>query len=244
MRTSPGIAATLARAWDLLRRNWIIIVPSVVIGAVSAAAATVLARSGWLSWQFFGGLNDQGPGAYWSFLAAVVAMALRLVVAVIAMAFTAGMAAAAWTRGRAVFADGTAVFRRNGLHAFFALLLLTLIGIFAAALLLPTFGLSVLAYMTFMLYAMPAVLVGNRGAVDGIVESIGIAWRSFGVTFVLVLLIVALAIAGGMLGNLLEHLPFLGALLNWILMEAMVAYATLVVVGEYLQLNAPADQAP
>ncbi len=98
--------------------------------------------------------------------------------------------------------------------------------------------------MTLMLYAMPAVLVGNRGAVDAVVESISLAWRSFGVTFVLVLLIIALAVAGGVLGDLLEHLPFLGQLLSWVLMEAVVAYATLVVVGEYLQLHRPADQAP
>jgi hypothetical protein len=59
-----------------------------------------------------------------------------------------------------------------------------------------------------------------------------------------VLLIVVLAIAGGLLGNVLEHLPFLGELLSWIVMEVVVAYATIVVVGEYLQLHAPADQAP
>jgi hypothetical protein len=243
MGASSGVGSTFARAWTLLRRNWIIIAPSIVVGACSAGAATVLAESGWLSWQFFGDLNEQGPGAYWAFVATVVAMALRLVAAVVAMAFTAGMAAAAWSRGTANLRDGAAVFRRNALQAFFALLFLTLIGLCAAALLLPTFGLSVLAYMTFMLYAMPAVLVGNRGAVDAIVESIALAWRSFGVTFFLVVLIVVLAIAGGLLGNLLAHVPFLGELLSWILMEAVVAYATLVVVGEYLQLHAPADQA-
>ncbi|HLI97123.1 MAG TPA: hypothetical protein VKT72_13725 [Candidatus Baltobacteraceae bacterium] len=244
MATNAGIGSTLARAWNLLRHNWIIIVPSIVVGACSAVVATVLARSGWLSWQFFGDMNEQGTGAYWAFVGTVVAMALRLVAAVVAMAFTAGMAAAAWSRGRAYLADGAAVFRRNALQAFFALILLTIIGVFAAALLVPSFGVSVLAYMTLMLYAMPAVLVGNRGAVDAVVESIGLAWRSFGVTFVLVLLIIALAVAGGVLGDLLEHLPFLGQLLSWVLMEAVVAYATLVVVGEYLQLHGAADQAP
>jgi hypothetical protein len=72
----------------------------------------------------------------------------------------------------------------------------------------------------------------------------GIAWRSFGVTLVVVLLIIALAIGGGKLGDLLGGLPFVGELLGWVIMEAVVAYATLVVVGEYLQLSTPADQAP
>src|SRR5579872_2797228 len=127
MATSAGIGSTLARAWNLLRRNWIIIVPSIVVGACSAAVATALARSGWLSWQFFGDMNEQGPGAYLAFVETIVAMALRLVAAVVAMAFTAGMAAAAWARGHTNLADGAAVFRRNALQAFFALVLLTII---------------------------------------------------------------------------------------------------------------------
>ncbi len=244
MRPEAGLAATLSQSLDLLRRNWVIVVPSIVVGVAGAAAATVLSQSGILSWRFFGDMNEQGPAGFWLFVGTIVAMGLRLVAAVIAIAFTAGMAAGAWTQGTAHFRDGAAAFRRNGLQAFFALILLAILGLVAAALLVPTFGVSVLAYMIFLLYAMPGVLVGNRGATDAIVESIGLAWRSFGVTFVVVLLVIALAIAGGWLGDLLARLPFLGELLGWIVMEAVVAYATLVVVGEYLQLRSPADQAP
>lgn len=233
--TAPG--ATLARAWSLLSRNWIIIVPSIVVGAVSAAVASALSAAGWLSWQFFGDLNQTGPAGYWAFLATIIAMGLRILAAVVAIAFTCGMAAAAWAHGSARFADGAAALRRNGVHAVVALVVLTVLGLVAAALFIPTFGISVLAYMIFMLYAMPGVLVGNRGAVDAIVESIALSWRSMGVTLLLVVLIVALAVAGGLLGNLLERVPFLGQLLGWVVMEAVVAYATLVVVGEYLELS-------
>lgn len=236
--------ATFARAWNVLSHNWVIVVPSLVVGAITAVVATVLSRSGWLSWQFFGDLNEGGPSGYLAFLATIAAMTLRIVAAVVAIAFTCGMAAAAWSRGQARFADGAASLRHNGVQAFAALVLLTLLGLVAAALLIPTFGLSVLAYMIFMLYAMPGVLVGNRGATEAIVESISLAWRSFGVTFLLVVLIAVLAVAGGLLGNLLAHVPFLGELLSWIVMEAVVAYATVAVVGEYIQLLSPADQAP
>jgi hypothetical protein len=238
MPTDTAPAATLARAWSVLSRNWIIVVPSIFVGAAGAALSTVLARTGWLSWQFFGDLNETGQSGYLAFLATIVAMALRIVCAVVAIAFTCGMAAAAWRRGTARFADGAEVLRRNGLHAFVALVILTLLGLVAAGLFIPTFGLSVLAYMVFMLYAMPGVLVGNRGAIEGIVDSITLAWRSFGVTFLLVILIVVLAIAGGVLGNLLSHVPFLGQLFGWIIMEIVVAYATVAVVGEYVQLRA------
>jgi hypothetical protein len=243
MQPKPGVAGTLLRAWLLLCANLNIVVPSLVVGVVSAYVATVLSQHGWLSWSFFGEMDVQGPNAFWLFFATLVAAALRIIAAVAAIAFTTGMAAAAWRHGRAHFADGAAAFRRNGLQACLALFLLALLGLLAAALLVPTFGISILLYMTFSLYAMPGVLVGNRGATEAIVESITLAWRSLGVTFVVVLLIIALAIAGGELGDLLAGLPFVGQLLGWIPMEAVVAYATLVVVGEYLQLGAPADEA-
>jgi hypothetical protein len=243
MQPKPGVAGTLLRAWLLLCANVSIVVPSIVVGIASAFIATALSEHGWLSWSYFSDMDVQGPNAFWLFFATLVATALRIVAAVAAIAFTTGMAAAAWRGGRAHFADGAAAFRRNGLQACLALVLLTLLGLLAAALLVPTFGISVLLYMTFLLYAMPGVLVGNRGATDAIVESITLAWRSFGVTFVVVLLIIALAIAGGKLGDLLAGLPLVGQLLGWIVMEAVVAYATLVVVGEYLQLGLPADEA-
>jgi hypothetical protein len=243
MQPKAGVGATLQRAWSLLCGNWIVVMPSIVLGIAGAIVATLLSRSGWLSWTFFSDLDAQGPSGFWQFVATIVAMALRILAAVAAIAFTTGMAAAAWRHGVTRLSDGAAVFARNGLQAFFALLLLMLLGIVAAALIVPTFGISVLLYMTFMLYAMPGVLVGNRGALDAIVESIGIAWRSFGVTLTVVLLIIALAIAAGWLGVLLANVPFLGSIVGWVVMEVVVAYATLVVVGEYLQLGSPADQA-
>jgi hypothetical protein len=239
-----GVGTTFARAWELLRRNWIIVVPAIVIGLAGALVSSALANAGFLSWSFFGDMNVQGPGAFWLFLETIVAIGLRMVGTVIAIGFTVGMAAAAWTTGTARFSDGAAAFRRNGVQAFFALVLLTVLGLVAAALAVPTFALSVLAYLIFMLYAMPAVLVGNRGATDAVIESISLAWRSFGITLAVVLLIIALAIAGGVLGDLLARLPFAGDALGWIVMEAVVAYAAVVVVGEYLQLRPTPNQAP
>lgn len=244
MTASMGVGATFGRAWNVLRRNWIIVVPAIVVGIAGAAAAKVLSDAGVLSWSFFGDMNAQGPGAFWLFLETIVAIGLRMVATVVAIAFTTGMAAAAWTSGTARFADGAAAFRRNGMQAFFALVLLTVLGLVAAALAVPTFAISVLAYLIFLLYAMPGVLVGNRGATDAVIESIALAWRSFAVTLAVVLLIIALAIAGGIAGNLLARLPFVGDALGWIVMEAVVAYAAVVVVGEYLQLRPIPDQAP
>jgi len=235
---------TFEHALVLLRRNVVIVVPSLVVALVSAAVASVLSSSGYLSWQFFGDLNAQGGGAFWMFFATIVAVALRILGALVAIAFTTGMAAAAWDRGAATLADGLNAFRREGLQLLAALVLLFLIGLAASALVLPTFGISVLAYMVFMIYTMPAVVVSDRSATDAIVDSVRIAASNFGATLVLVILIVVLAFIGGFLGALAGRIPFLGEAISWIVMEAVVAYATLVVVGEYNRLNTPLQTHP
>lgn len=230
-------------AWQLLVRNPIIVLPSIAVGIVSAALSNALAASGIASWAFFANLDATGAGAFWMFVGTIVAVGLRILGTLVAIAFTVGMAGAAWKNGRANLGDGLAALRRDGLQALFALVILFLIGLAAAALVVPTFGLSVLLYMIFMLYAMPGVVVGDRSAADAIVESIQLAARNFGVTFTAVLLIIVLAIAGGLAGDALGRLPLLGEIVGWIVMEAVVAYAMLVIVGEYIKLQKPVDQA-
>ena len=233
-----------SRAWLLLCRNWIIVLPSLVVGIVSAAVTSALSASGLVSWDFFGDLNAEGPGAFWMFFATIVAIGLRIFAALVSIAFTTGMAGAAWERGRTTLADGLAALRRDGIQAFLALVVLLLIGLAAAALLVPTFGLSVLAYMVFLVYTMPAVIVGDLPAAQAVVDSIRTAAKNFGVTFAVVILILLLAAAGGAVGAALGRVPLLGQAISWIVLEAVVAYATLVVVGEYVKLRPRSDQAP
>ncbi len=231
-------------AWLLLRRNPVIILPSIVIGAITAGGAYVLDASGFSSWAFFQNLDAAGSGAFWMFFDTIIAVGMRILAALIAIAFTVGMAGAAWRTGTATLADGFSALRRDGVQAFVALVILFLIGMAAAALVVPTFGLSVLLYMTFMLYTMPAVVVGDRAASDAVIESIQLAARNLGVTFAVVLLVIALAIAGGAIGDALGRVPMLGEIVGWIVMEAVVAYAMLLIVGEYCKLAPPANQAP
>ena len=232
------------RAFVLLRSNWIIVVPSLAVGIVSAVAAYALAASGALSWGFFGDMDAQGPQAFWMFAQTIVALGLRILGTLVAIAFTTGMAGAAWETGRTSLADGLDAFRRRGAQAAAALALLFVVGLGAAALVVPTFGISVLLYMVFILYTMPAVIVGGRDAIEGIVESIRTAAHNFGLTLAVVVLIVLLAAAGGLAGDAAGRIPLLGELVGWLVMEAVVAYATLVVVGEYLKLSRAQDQAP
>ncbi len=223
-------------AWLLLKRNPVIVVPSIVVAIVSAAIDRALSASGVASWDFFANLDAQGAGAFWMFFGTIVEIGMHILGALVAIAFTVGMAGAAWGSGRARLADGWAALQRDGFQALLALGVLFLIGLAAAALVVPTFGISVLLYMVFLLYTMPGVIVGDRSATEATIESIQLAARNFGVTLAVVALIVVLAIIGGIAGDALGRVPLLGTVVGWVIMEAVVAYAMLVVVGEYVRL--------
>lgn len=231
------------QAFVLLSRNIIIVVPSLIVALASAFAAYALSQSGYLSWRFFGDMNAEGPGAFWQFFGTIVAFGLRILGALVAIAFTTGMAGAAWRSGRASLRDGVSAFRRDWLQLLIALALLFVVGLVASALVVPTFGISLLVYMVFMIYTMPAVIVADRPAQDAIVDSVRIAAGNFWVTLVLVLLIVVLATLGSVVGNAAGQIPLLGEAISWIVMELVVAYATLVVVGEYLKLSGAGSKA-
>jgi hypothetical protein len=66
-------------------------------------------------------------------------------------------------------------------------------------------------------------------------------------TLVMVVAIVAIAAAMAVVGELAAVAPFVGPILSAVVLQAVVAYVTLVVVGEYVALHReeglPAEQA-
>jgi hypothetical protein len=234
MRPETERANVFAAAFALLRRNWIIVVPSLVVGAIGAAIAGVVS-----SQDAGGSFSDYsgGPGVFLAFLNLIVGATAQILAAIVAIAFTTGMAGAAWTRGTASLADGAQAFKREGVRVFFAMVLLLILGFIAAVLAEPTFFISLVAYATFMIYTMAAVIVGDRPAVQAILDSISIAARNFGTTILVVALIFGIAILASLVGRLAHGVPFVGPVLETIVLQVVVAYATLVVVGEYLKLR-------
>ena len=175
-----------------------------------------------------------------SILAAVVAVLLALVTLICEMAYVTGMAGAAWKSGEAYLRDGYQAFEGRGNQIFIAIVLLSAGG-FVAALLAPvTLLLSAAAYAVFSIYTMASVIIGNRTAFQAIAESCRLAWKNILPTVAVVALVVLVAVGGGWLGNTLGHLvPVVAGLLEALVQQIVVAYATLVIVGEYLKLRDP-----
>jgi hypothetical protein len=232
---------TFARAFVLLYRNWTIVVPGIVLGAIGfGLGLAILAIAGAPA---IGGISGNEapttlPEELMSILAAVVAVIVALVTLICEMAYVTGMAGAAWKTGEAYLRDGYQAFEGRGTQIFIAIVLLSAVG-FVAALLAPvTLLLSAAAYAIFSIYTMAAVIIGNRTAVQAIAESCRLAWKNILPTLAVVALVVLVAIAGGWVGNFLGRLvPAIAGLLEALVQQIVVAYATLVIVGEYLKLR-------
>jgi hypothetical protein len=182
-----------------------------------------------------------------SILAALVVVILALITLICEMAYVTGMAGAAWKDGTAHLRDGYEAFEGRGAQIFVAILVLSAVG-FVAALLAPfTLLLSAAAYAIFSIYTMAAVIIGKRSAFEAIAESCRLAWQNFFPTLAVVVLVVLVALAGGFLGGIVGRLlPVVAGLLAAVIQQIVVAYATLVITGEYLKLRVPpaAGQAP
>ena len=227
---------TFARAWRLLLGNWVIIIPGVVLGLVGGAVGFLIALA-------FNAVVITGNGsaevAYVT--QAIVTVVLTLVgmlIAILQMAYVTGMAGAAWKHGRTSLADGWYAFSHRSIQTTFAIVLLFVIGICAAALAPVTFQITLIAYVVFFIYTLASVIIGGREATAALAESCRLALANFMPTLGVVALIALIAVAGSWIGSLLGRVtPFGGGLVAGVLQQVIVAYASLVIAGEYLKLS-------
>lgn len=233
MTEPKPIESIFGRSWELLRTNWVIIVPGIIIGVIVGVIAWLIVPRGAID------PNAPSLGAVFARAGSGIIMGLVAIVAAIAnQAYTVGMAGAAWERGTTTLADGTRSFETDAGRIVMTALGMFLLGIVAVILAIPTLGLAFLAFYLFTLYAMPAAIVGNRPGWSSISESFTIATRRFVPTLILGVLIFLITIVFSIATAPLYIIPFLGPIVAHIVTQAVIAYAVLVVVGEYLNLRA------
>jgi hypothetical protein len=217
--TEPTVDNLFARAWDLLAKNPIIIVPGIIIGILA------------------GIVNAFAVGLFGLVLSAAVILAVGVFANLLNTSYTVGMAGAAWERGTATFADGSAAWNKDAGRLLAALFLIALIGIVLAVI---TFGLGWMVFLFFAIYAIPAVVLSGLGAVEALKQSFTIATKRFVPTLVIVAAIFVLSLIAAIIGGALHFIPFLGPIISAVIVQTVIAYTTLVIAGEYLATrNAP-----
>jgi hypothetical protein len=177
-------------------------------------------------------------------LSAVIIGVVLMIATILVIAYTTGMAGAAWRTGTATLDDGAAAFRTDGVQIFAAMVSLFLLGIVAVALSIPTLGLALLAFYLFFLYTLPAVIVGNRTASEALAESARMTLNNFVQTLAIVVLLAIAFMIAAWITRFFGGIPLIGAIVRQIITQAVCAYATLVIVGEYIKLRAATPSAP
>lgn len=238
MQTSEDLGNTFGRAWQLLSNNWIIIVPAIVIAIVAAVIVSLFATFGFASAVGFGavGLGSAGVGA--ALLTAMILGLVILIASILTVAYTTGMAEAAWRTGTTTLADGAAAFREDVGSLVTAIVLLVILGLIAVVLAPFTFLLSVLAYWLFFIYTFASVVVGKHSGTEALGESARLTARNFVMTLAIVVLLCIVFFIAGWIGGVLHHIAFIGPIVSYIIDQAVAAFATLVIVGEYIKLRA------
>jgi hypothetical protein len=241
MQSSEDLGNTFSRAWQLLSNNWVIIVPAIVIAIIAAVVLSIFATFGVASAVGFGSVGLGGAGVGAALLTVIVIGVILLLACILTVAYTTGMAEAAWRTGKATLDDGAAAFRDDASALVSAVVLLLVLGIIAVILAPFTLGLSVLAFWLFFIYTFASVVVGKHSGTEALGESARITSKNFLMTLAVVILLAIAFVIAGWIGNVLGHIPFLGHIVAYVIDQIVAAYATLVIVGEYIKLR-PAVQ--
>jgi hypothetical protein len=140
--------------------------------------------------------------------------------------------------GVATLADGSASFREDAARLFAAILLVAVIGIVGS---IVTFGLGWFIVLFFALYVVPAVVLDNYGAIPALKLSATIAMKRALATIIIIALLAVIGIVLTLIILPLAFIPFLGPIIAAMISQTVTAYATLVIVGEYLNVRRSPD---
>jgi hypothetical protein len=232
MQPASTVENIFARSWDLLSRNWAIIIPGVVVGIVVGVITGMFSLM-----QPEGdpiGVASSITHGFATLVSTVIIAVVGIAGYIITQCYTAGMAGAAWARGTTSLADGARAVNEDAGNVFMAGLGLLLLGIVAAILIIPTLGLSIAVFYLFTLYTIPAAVVGKQRGFDSLKESFAITRARFGTTLIIGVLLALLQIIGNLIAHLFAFAPLLGPIIAAVISQIVVAYAMLVIVGEYL----------
>jgi hypothetical protein len=237
---SESVENIFARAWSLLTKNPIIIVPGLIVGlvvgifqGVFTPHVTVIDSSSG-NVDVAAAISNGGRG----FIGGAITVVASVLAFLITQTYTTGMAGAAWQNGATVLADGSASFREDAGRLLAAILLVAVLCIVVGVL---TLGIGWFVVLFFSIYVVPAVVLDNYGALPALKLSATIARKRALTTVIIILLLIVIGIALALLTLPLVLIPFLGPVIAAVVSQAVTAYTTLVIVGEYLNARRAPD---
>ncbi len=239
--------AELQNAFQALTKNWILAVPTGVAALVATAffvfviAATIASIAGA---GMLGGFHPgtaaalAGAGGATFFLGGIIIVLLFL----LAHATVMGAAENVWRGQPADLAGGM----QKAIRRLPALVVLFLIGIvvgIVCGVLVLALGLGIILALLlgfFWMYAIPAIVIGNQGALEALGTSYRLVRSNVGASLTAFLGIIVVTIIGEIIIRLFHFIAPLSIVVAFIVGGLTYAYAALVAVRFYDLLRAPA----
>ncbi|PZR57109.1 MAG: hypothetical protein DLM50_06570 [Candidatus Meridianibacter frigidus] len=247
MQTDPtkDIGSVFGRSWTLLSSNWIIIVPAIIIGIIAGLIAALVTPTYYMDTS-----GVYPVPVYHSMLGlslvvgTMIATFVGMLANVVILTMTTGMAAAAWKTGKAMISDGMDALRRPNVLS--AMLMLIVVSLVLSLLTLVTLGLAGLISLVvffFLIYTIAAAVVGGFSGMDALKESFEVAKTSWLTTLIVVVLLGVVAFLATLLAAAFHFVPFIGPIIAAAISGVIVAFFSLVLVGEYNDLRGRAHPA-
>lgn len=227
---AESVENVFARAWELLSRNPVILIPGLIIGLVFGVLQAVFAPAPI-------DINSDPNAlahATGSIGRNVIVAILGLIASTLNVAYTTGMAAALWQRGMTTLDDGAASFREDALRIILTFFMLAICYVIT---LIVGLGIGALVFGFFALYTLPAVIIRNFGPFAALAESFRVASKRWGPTLIVLVLIVVVGIVSGLISLPFRVIPYLGPVIASLINLAFSVFTTIVIVGEYLNLR-------
>jgi hypothetical protein len=230
--------AEIQNAFQILTKNWQLAIPTAVSSLIATIYVfTVLGAA--LAAVGLGAMGGRagilgGLGAFSGIT--VIGIILVALVSIIASAMVMASSQDAWS-GRPL--DMSRSFGR----ALACLVNIIIAGIVICLMLLVATIIPVLGWLVvgfLVMYTLPAIVVGNAGAIDAIGQSFKLTTGNFGPSIVAFLGVVLALVVGGIVNNIFVHVFGLNFIISIIVGGFTSAFAALVSVRFYDLLRAPA----
>lgn len=218
------------RSLQLLQRNVILLVPGLIAGFVNLFVQEIFLSQSRSGTSFFGSLGLMLTRGMLCFV-------ISYFVTMVALVAMTGMAGRAWENGKTGLDDGLRIFRESG--SAIALTLSQLTGLMVAAIILaiPTCSISLCAAVYLLVYVPASAVIGRRAGLEAIRESVTTAKQNIKRTTCLVSSSFLLLLLCALVGLLIGGIPLIGKLAGVVCFQVALAYLTLVVVGEYINVQ-------
>lgn len=230
----------LQTAFTILFRNWILAVPTALVALLSAVFVVFMLAGMMASFAGAGMLGGMHPGAAGALLGAggltlVVGLVVIVLLSLLANAVVIASSERVWHGEPPDLAAGFSK-ALGKLPPLFVLFLIALVLGLICGMLVIVVGLGIilgLVLVFFFMYAIPAIVVGNRGALEALGESSRLVRANVGASIIAFIGLIVVNIIGQIIMNLFHAIPFLHIIVAFIVGGLTAAYTALVLVRFY-----------